>query len=475
MTSHSRHTPDPPSHILVVGAGIFGLSTTLSLLRRRPFSTSSQITLLDSSPLLPNPVGSSVDTSRIIRPDYASAPYVRLMREAQHLWRQTSSVEEDWGAEGRYTESGVVYVADKGQRGDGEMYLRKALENVRALAEKDPSIGGTKGKDGIKELDSSEEIAEAMGGGVLGLGNWGYLNEGSGWADADKCVRFALRMLEKEGVEKGKLKIVTGKRVKKLSYSEDGKTVTGVHLESGESIAADLTILATGAWTPTLVDLRGRAVATGQALAYVDITDEEQEKLGNLPVLLSETNGTFIIPPRDRLLKVARHGYGYRNPTKIPNPMPSEQGGIEVSVPVVGGGETPQEGLDVARQALRSMVKLETGLVDREWSRSRVCWYCDTPSGDFLITPHPTLQNLILATGGSGHGFKFLPVIGEKIVDMISDDLNITSNTFDPELKRIWRWRPDEEVPGRTDEEVECQDGSRGGRRGMIWSEEMQK
>ena len=475
MTPQYGPTPDPPSHILVVGAGIFGLSTALSLLRRSPFSTSSKITLLDSAPLLPNPVGSSVDTSRIIRPDYASAPYVRLMREAQHFWRQNSSAGEDWGAEGRYTETGVVYVADRGKGLDGETYLRKALENVRVLAESDPSIGGTKGKDGIKELNSSEEIAEAMGGGVLGAGNWGYLNGGSGWADADQCVRFALRKLEEEGVEKGKLEIVTGKRVKKLSYSEDKKRVTGVELESGESIEAGLTILATGAWTPTLVDLRGRAVATGQVLAYVDITEEEEKKLADLPVLLDENNGTFIIPPRDHLLKIARHGYGYRNPTKIPNPMPGGQGEIEVSVPVVGGGETPQEGLDVARQALKSMVRLKTGLADRDWSRSRVCWYCDTPSGDFLITPHPTLQNLILATGGSGHGFKFLPVIGEKIVDMLSDHLSISTNKFDPELKSIWRWRSDEEVPGRTDEEVECQDGSRGGRRGMIWAKEMQR
>ncbi|KKY28611.1 putative fructosyl amino acid oxidasesarcosine oxidase [Phaeomoniella chlamydospora] len=396
------------------------------------------------------------------------------MREAQHLWRQNSSLEDDWGAGGRYTESGVVYVADKGARGDGEKYLQSALQNVRKLAEDDPGIGGRNGQEGIKELHSTGEIEDVMGKGALGAGTWGYLNEGSGWANAEKCVDFAVKKLEQEGLPRGRLTILTGQKVKRLIYSDYGKSVKGALLESGDAIEADLTILATGCWTPALVDLRGRAVATGQALGYVDITEEEQSILGDLPVILNENDGTFIIPPRDRLLKIARHGYGYRNPIKIPNPMPGKEGEqIEVSVPVVGE-EVPSEGQEVCRQALKNMVHLKPGPADREWAKTRVCWYCDTPSGDFLITPHPAVSNLILATGGSGHGFKFLPVIGEKIVDLISDHLGLSVNTFDPELKHIWRWRNDDELLGKGDMEIECEDGSRGGKRGMIWANEVE-
>jgi len=50
---------------------------------------------------------------------------------------------------------------------------------------------------------------------------------------------------------------------------------------------ADLVILATGAWTPSLINLQGRAIATGQCLAYISITDAEQEQFGKIPPLLN--------------------------------------------------------------------------------------------------------------------------------------------------------------------------------------------
>ncbi|RFU75261.1 sarcosine oxidase [Trichoderma arundinaceum] len=49
----------------------------------------------------------------------------------------------------------------------------------------------------------------------------------------------------------------------------------------------------------------------------------------------------------------------------------------------------------------------------------RVCWDASTPTHDFLITPHPHCEGLYVATGGSFHGWKFLPVIGDYIVDML--------------------------------------------------------
>ena len=94
------------------------------------------------------------------------------------------------------------------------------------------------------------------------------------------------------------------------------------------------------------------------------------------------------------------------------------------------------------------------------------------PSGNFLITYHPTYKNLFIATGGSGHGFKFFPVIGDKIVAAIE-------GTLDPELKQIWRWRTDDElrkeIGGELHEFSGCDDGSRSGRRGMILEEELKR
>jgi sarcosine oxidase / L-pipecolate oxidase len=89
---------------------------------------------------------------------------------------------------------------------------------------------------------------------------------------------------------------------------------------------------------------------------------------------------------------------------------------------------------------------------------------CRSPDGDFLIDYHPDCSNLFLATGGSGHAFKFFPVIGEKIVDAIQGCL-------EAELREIWRWKKKREnsVQGFWT----TQDESRGGRRGMVLQEEM--
>jgi sarcosine oxidase/L-pipecolate oxidase len=86
------------------------------------------------------------------------------------------------------------------------------------------------------------------------------------------------------------------------------------------------------------------------------------------------------------------------------------------------------------------------------------------------MTYHPRHKNLFVATGGSGHGFKFFPVIGDKIVDALQGKL-------DPQLAEIWRWRTDEELQQETagEEFLGCDDGSRAGRKGMILDEEAKR
>ena len=237
--------------------------------------------------------------------------------------------------------------------------------------------------------------------------------------------------------------------------------MTGVVLEDGSSVAADLVVLAAGAWTGGLVDLRGRAEATGQVLAYVQLSGEERGALKDMPVLMNMSTGMFIIPPTtDGVLKVARHGYGYRNPVRIPHPEKEAAGEeIEVSLPADDFATLPAEGEKACRDALREAVPW---LGERAFCRTRLCWYMDTPTGDFLVDWHPGYEGLFLATGGSGHAFKFLPVLGEKIVDAVEGRL-------EKELRELWAW-PRRAVEGSTGTE----DGTRGGRRGMVLREEMQ-
>jgi sarcosine oxidase/L-pipecolate oxidase len=436
--------PSLPSSILIIGSGVFGLSTARALATRPSFKN-TRITLLDRSPF-PSIDGSSVDTSRIIRADYSDPAYAALAASAQEFWRQQG--DSDLGGQERYSECGLVLVADKGKQ--GEKYVRESLENVRKLS-------GSQSEGTIRELKTRNDINEAVGTGG-GSGDWGYINPQSGWADAEEGMKY----LRQKAESTGRITFLTGE-VTSLHFSPNNRRVLGAKLKDSTSLSADLVILATGAWTPSLIDLRGRATATGQVLCYLSITAAEQERFAKMPVLLNMSTGLFIIPPSNRILKVARHSYGYSNPISIPNPDSEGEGKIEVSIPRTARDDpnlwVPEEGERACRQALREMIP-ELG--ERPFVKSKICWYTDTPEGDFLICYHPRYEGLFLATGGSGHGYKFLPVIGERIVDCVEGRCPV-------EFKSKWAWR-EERV-----ESVVTEDGSRGGRPGLVLDEELRK
>lgn len=436
-------------------------------LARRDIFSQCTITVVDrcdpSKPdTFPASDAASVDTSRIVRADYADPAYAALGAEAQAQWRRQSE-PTDLGAQGRYHESGLLLVADAGPaRQPGEIldksnmtgmdYVRSSWANVLSLASNSPELAGS-----IRELPNRSAISERLGTGGCS-GDWGYINEGSGWADAAASTAWLFERVK----ETGRVTFVPG-TVSSLEHTDS--FVTGAKLSDGRTLSADLVVVAAGAWTGGLVDLSGQATATGQVLGYIDITEEEQQQLANMPVILNLTSGLFIIPPRNRVLKVARHAYGYLNPT-VPatTQLPTASSPVTqpISYPLTHLSNPslsiPQEGADDLHRALVEMVPLP-GLADRPFTKTRLCWYSDTPTGDFLISYHPQYKGLFVATGDSGHGFKFMPVLGEKIVDCIS-------HNCPPEFVGKWSWKPHADL-------VITEDGSRGGKPGLILADEL--
>lgn len=450
-----------PSSILIVGAGVFGLSTALSLARNPDLPKSTPITVLDRSPqpgVFPSRDASSIDTSRIIRADYADPAYAALAAEAQEIWRQPDGC----GGDGRYNECGLIITTDDATRkASGVDYARSSWENVRALAADDPALSAK-----IEELPSPAAIRDAYGTGG-GNGKWGYINRRSGWADAEACMDW----LHAQVRATGRVRFVNGTAASLVcsTYNRRTPQVRGVRLTDGSELQAGLTVLATGAWTPGLVDLSRRAVATGQVLAYVDLTDEEQAALAGRPTLLNLSTGYFIITPANKTLKVARHSYGYLNPT---GPSSSSSTGSVVSAPATHLTSPPAQSIPPAdeaalRAAMCEMVPLP-GLRDRPFRETKLCWYTDTVDGDFIIDYHPDYRSLFLATGGSGHGFKFLPVIGDRIAATMFGRC--------PEAFRgKWAFRKGGSERAAAWDKVVTEDGSRGGVPGLILREAMER
>ncbi|KAK5045490.1 hypothetical protein LTR84_009108 [Exophiala bonariae] len=448
-----RSNKPTPGEILIIGGGVFGISTAVALLERPRFSN-TRITIVDASSELPNQSAASWDTSRMLRADYAEKAYTKLVSEARQQWTILDS--NAWGGESRYCEAPLLLTAQPGVLGHVDGYLEESLTNLKKLAET-REFAFT--PEDIEELGDKDALKRASGPIPGASGNSGYINRNCGWVDARKCLHFLYQKLKQAA--KGRCEIHRSTTVRKLLYDGlAGFTINqarciGAELMNGSHIQADLTILAAGAWSPSLVDMGPRAVATGQTLGYLALTEEEQSSVNNMPIYFNMSTGMFMFPAHTRELKLGRHGFGYQNPT----PVILEGKRKLVSTPI-SHLPVPTEAEDALKEFL---VELFPHWRHKEFSKTKLCWYCDTPSGDFLIDYHPEYEGLFLATGDSGHGVKVLPVIGQKIADSIEGKLDHT-------LQELWRWK--EDIPSVFQG---TSDGTRGGRRGMVFQEEWQR
>ncbi|PPQ62942.1 hypothetical protein CVT24_006182 [Panaeolus cyanescens] len=390
-----------PKHIdiIIVGAGCFGVSTAFQLLQRGY----ENVTILDRSDTLPAPDAASNDINRIVRSSYADPFYTQLAREAIALWKD----KEFWGDS--YQESGVLVLGSSDQ-GDDE-YANEAYKNDLAL-----------GAD-IELLNTAGEIAAVFPPSVRLTGfesRFGYLNRDGGWADAGKGLSRLIGRVRALGG-----KFVTGKVACDIIRCEDG-SAGGILCSDGSKYEADLTIIATGSWTPSTfpqLDLGRMCLATGYSVfwfqfATIQLSEDEAKKYKACPVVLDFSTGFYIFPPNDKhVVKMAIHAAGYTH---------ADQANGSISTPRTLLSH-PNDGLCIPKDTIKDLRKylkdLYPELAMMPFSGTRMCWYNDSPDGDWVIGRYPGDKSLILATAGSGHAYKFLPVVGRLVVDLLEDQL----------------------------------------------------
>ncbi|KAL8795434.1 MAG: hypothetical protein Q9195_002023 [Heterodermia aff. obscurata] len=392
-----------------------------------------------------NPHGASIDTSRVIRADYSNPVYTSLASQAQERWRNDDALSK------HYHECGLAVVGSKGQ--NGWEYIEKSKHNVANGAPRTQDQGSI--HENVQTLENEAAIQKILCTDGGSSGEAGYLNRRSGWANAEGAMLTTRTRVTALARTQARPLWQRG-QVSRLLFAPQNlpsPRVIGVQLIDGIALHAELTILATGAWTPSLLDLRGRLEASAQVVAYISLSGPEAQRLRTMPVLLNFATGMFAIPPPPSSssptapnphLKIARHAYGYRNPTPIHDRV--------ASLPAAQFSPIPPEGEDACRGFLAGLVPW---LAERPFSSTRLCWYADTPGGNFLVDYHPEVEGLFLATGGSGHAFKFLPVLGERVVEALEGRL-------EGGLRDCWRW------VGAVEGFEGTEDGSRGEGRGVL-------
>ena len=76
---------------------------------------------------------------------------------------------------------------------------------------------------------------------------------------------------------------------------------------------------------------------------------------------------------------------------------------------------------EASKQELAGIIQRFLPGVATTHQREKMCFYTLTPDEDFLLDHHPRHRNVVVATGGSGHAFKFTPIIGEIVSDLVKD------------------------------------------------------
>lgn len=141
--------------------------------------------------------------------------------------------------------------------------------------------------------------------------------------------------------------------------------------------------------------MHNSTLATAQVLGYVKLTPEEMQRLKDMPIYINPETGWFVFPPHEEtgFLKCAVHGWGYTR---------SEKEGLSSPVTVPRSERVhyaPPDGVERLRHGMRDVFP---DIAERGFDRTAVCWYNDTPTGDFIMDYHPDHPNLFVATGGSG-------------------------------------------------------------------------
>ncbi|RMZ84508.1 hypothetical protein DV737_g1141, partial [Chaetothyriales sp. CBS 132003] len=264
----------------------------------------------------------------------------------------------------------------------------------------------------LENKEHMKRVFPTITGPSTGDNFYGYCNFSAGWADA----QLAIAVFRDRCLERG-VSFVSGLRGTVSGFQVDPSTkrITAVETEAGNTMSGDMFILAAGAWTSRLVSMYNSTLATGQVLGFIKLTEVEMKKYRDLPICINFTTGWFCFPPHpdSMYLKFAVHGWGYTHTTRTDGssagtataPVGRESdNAIGLSAPphrraFRRTNFAPEDGVQRLRQGLQQILP---ELSSREFDRTAVCWYTDTPTGDFIMDFHPDHPNLFLATGGSG-------------------------------------------------------------------------
>jgi len=354
--------------IVIIGAGIVGLSTAYALLEQGMH----KVRVLEQA-VVSHAKSTSASISRLLRFEYgADAFYSRMVQLSLKLWRDLEQKTQRT----LYTPTGLLSLGREGEE----------VERARDIA-----LGLGLSSEYLTEQAGRQRFPQ------FEFKNYNVLtyNTEGGILHASACLQALKRAILDLGGE-----IIENHRVTQIAHENPGRPIH-LRLCSGEEIAADRVVVAVGPWIHRLFSgLRLPITLTRQYVLYFSGLTPASFGVGVFPAFIEkDLYGFPVHKGSHRWLKVASHEFGR---------------------PVDPDGAVLIEDAVIASTACRARALLPA-LREAELAHVEACIYDVSPDENFILDYLPGDQRITLATGLSGHGFKFGPLLGHLLSNLVRE------------------------------------------------------
>lgn len=379
---HTKKTFD----VAVVGAGVFGAWTAYQLRR-----SGAEVVLVDAyGP--GNSRSSSGGESRMIRMGYGPDEiYTRMAKRSLALWQELfDHIGRTEMASSLFQPTGILWLAR-----DNDPYCKATIATLQRCQIR------------CEQLDRAELIRRypQLEPGEI---SWAILEPDSGVLLARQAVQAVVAEAATAGViysNEAVLPPEPDNMEQDSNRHSAFRNCQSVKTTSGGEIFAKQFVFACGPWLPKIFPaLLGQLIhVTRQEVFFFGVPEgDASSRFGpeRLPAWIDFNDLVYGIPNLDnRGFKLAIDAHG--------PPFDPDVGDRLVSI----------DSLVAARARLAARLP---ELAKAPVIEMRVCQYENTSNGDFLIDRHPAVENVWLVGGGSGHGFKHGPAVGEHVAALIS-------------------------------------------------------
>ena len=359
---------------IIIGGGIVGVSTASVLAAR-----GMRVLLLERyTPAHEH--GSSHGDSRMIRFDYEEAVYVEMAARAFRAWEDLAK------RLGRpvFQRTGICNLATA----DAEVLetLETRLRDCELPYERLAGSSFTRRFPQLSLANTSEAIYQPDSAVLF----------------ADEVVRSLWDCVREDGVDAR-----TETEVVSISPRDDR---VEVRASDGQSWSGTWLVLATGGWTGRWLDALGidalgidaPLVVTRELLAYFPQAGTIPHEAGAMPNVIDyHTTDPFYCVPQVR--------------------VPGVKAGCHRTGRIVGADD-PEEVDRANLAAVQDFIGRRCPHLSRDPVAVKHCLYTNSADYHFILDRHPEHENVVLAAGFSGHGFKFGPVLGEILAARLFDE-----------------------------------------------------